>query len=101
MPLLVAAAMSVAVVLAFGIARLKFETGQDTLLDPGSKISRDNARFQSQFGGDPIGAVPLAPGGALDPAQLEEQIVQAPAFGRAGRDPHGRVARDSAAVRAS
>jgi hydrophobe/amphiphile efflux-3 (HAE3) family protein len=52
--LLVAAAMCLAVALGFGIPRLKFRTGQDTLLDPGSKISRDNARFQAQFGGDPM-----------------------------------------------
>jgi hydrophobe/amphiphile efflux-3 (HAE3) family protein len=52
--LLVAATMCGALVLAFGIARLHFETGQDTLLDPGSKISRDNARFQAPFGGDPL-----------------------------------------------
>jgi hydrophobe/amphiphile efflux-3 (HAE3) family protein len=40
--------------LAFGIPRLEFENGQDTLLDPGSKISRDNTRFQQEFGGDPM-----------------------------------------------
>jgi hydrophobe/amphiphile efflux-3 (HAE3) family protein len=40
--------------LAFGIPRLKFETGQDTLLDPSSKIARDNTRYQQQFGGDPM-----------------------------------------------
>lgn len=51
---LVAITMAAAVALAFGIPRLKFETGQDTLLDPSSKIARDNTRFQSQFGGDPL-----------------------------------------------
>ena len=40
--------------LAFGIPRLKFQTGQDTLLDPSSKIAQDNARYQQQFGGDPM-----------------------------------------------
>jgi hypothetical protein len=49
-----AIAMCVAVALAFGIPRLKFETGQDTLLDPNSKIAVDNVRFQQQFGGDPM-----------------------------------------------
>ena len=52
--LLVAGAMSLALILSLGIPRLKFRTGQDTLLDPASKISRDNLRFQSQFGGDPM-----------------------------------------------
>jgi hydrophobe/amphiphile efflux-3 (HAE3) family protein len=47
-------AVCAAVALAFGIPRLKFETGQDTLLDPSSKISIDNIRYQRQFGGDPM-----------------------------------------------
>jgi hydrophobe/amphiphile efflux-3 (HAE3) family protein len=46
--------MCVAVALSFGIPRLKFETGQETLLDPSSKLARDNDRFQSQFGGEPL-----------------------------------------------
>ncbi|HYM14927.1 MAG TPA: MMPL family transporter [Dehalococcoidia bacterium] len=49
-----AAAMCVALALAFGIPRLRFETGQNTLLDPGSKVAMDNVRFQRQFGGDPM-----------------------------------------------
>ncbi len=47
-------AMFAALALAFGIPRLKFETGQDTLLDPTSKIAVDNIRYQNQFGGDPM-----------------------------------------------
>lgn len=47
-------AMLAALVLALGIPRLKFQTGQDTLLDPGSRIAIDNQRFQRQFGGDPM-----------------------------------------------
>jgi|CXWL01.1.fsa_nt_gi hydrophobe/amphiphile efflux-3 (HAE3) family protein len=50
--LLVAATMCAAFALSFGIPRLKFDTGQDSLLDPGSKVMRDNARYQGQFGGD-------------------------------------------------
>src|SRR5438270_2694177 len=49
---LIAAAMAVAVALSFGIPRLHFQTGQDTLLDPQSKIALDNTRYQRQFGGD-------------------------------------------------
>jgi hydrophobe/amphiphile efflux-3 (HAE3) family protein len=51
---LAAIAMCTAIALAFGIPRLKFETGQDTLLNPASKISVDNIRYQRQFGGDPM-----------------------------------------------
>jgi len=47
-------AMLAALVLALGIPRLKFQTGQDTLLDPSSRIAIDNLRFQQQFGGDPM-----------------------------------------------
>ena len=64
--LLVVGAMSCAVVLSFGITRLRFETGQDTLLDPSSKISRDNARFQGPFGGDPLLILFEAPPGNAD-----------------------------------
>lgn len=51
---IVAVTVLAAAVLAFGIPRLEFRNGQDTLLDPGSKISRDNQRFQEEFGGDPM-----------------------------------------------
>jgi hydrophobe/amphiphile efflux-3 (HAE3) family protein len=51
---MVGAALCAAVALSFGIPRLKFQTGQETLLDPSSKIARDNGRFQAQFGGDPL-----------------------------------------------
>jgi hydrophobe/amphiphile efflux-3 (HAE3) family protein len=52
--LILIVAMAGAVALAFGLPRLKFQTGQDTLLNPGSKIAQDNTRFQRQFGGDPM-----------------------------------------------
>ncbi|MDP9236127.1 MAG: MMPL family transporter [Chloroflexota bacterium] len=68
--LLVAGAMCLAVALAFGIPRLKFRTGQDTLLDPNSKISRENARFQSQFGGDPMLVLFSTPADGPDIRQL-------------------------------
>ncbi len=62
--LLVAGAMCAALVLALGITRLEFQTGQETLLDPASKISRDNARFQASFGGNPLLILfETAPGG--------------------------------------
>src|SRR4051812_25076455 len=48
----IAIAMAIAIALSFGIPRLHFRTGQDTLLDPHSKIALDNTRYQRQFGGD-------------------------------------------------
>src|SRR5262245_29111955 len=48
----IAATMLAAGVLAFGIPRLEFKTGQETLINPDSKVARDSERFQSQFGGD-------------------------------------------------
>lgn len=47
-------AMALAFALSWGIPRLEFQTGQDTLLDPASTIAQDNARFQRQFGSDPM-----------------------------------------------
>lgn len=51
---LLATALCAALALSFGIPRLQFQTGQNTLLDPSSRIARDNDRFQRQFGGDPL-----------------------------------------------
>ncbi|HXK32619.1 MAG TPA: MMPL family transporter, partial [Dehalococcoidia bacterium] len=56
--------MLAAFALSWGIPRVEFQTGQDTLLDPGSKLARDNARFQSQFGGDPMLVLFEAPDGS-------------------------------------
>ena len=50
----IVATMLLALGLSFGIPRLKFETGQDRLLDPNSGLSQSNARYQAQFGGDPM-----------------------------------------------
>jgi hydrophobe/amphiphile efflux-3 (HAE3) family protein len=50
----VALAMITAFVLSWGLPRLEFQTGQDTLLDPASKLAQDNQRFQRQFGSDPM-----------------------------------------------
>jgi hydrophobe/amphiphile efflux-3 (HAE3) family protein len=49
---LVAVTMLAAFGLSFGIPRLRFETGQDSLLEPSSKVMRDNTRYQAAFGGD-------------------------------------------------
>ncbi len=41
-------------VLALGIPRIRFKTGQDTLVSSSSKVYQDNLRYQQQFGGDPM-----------------------------------------------
>lgn len=41
-------------VLAPGLTRLQFSTGQDTLLSPDSDVYQDNRRYQESFGGDPV-----------------------------------------------
>jgi hydrophobe/amphiphile efflux-3 (HAE3) family protein len=66
----VAVPLLLAVALSFGIPRLEFRTGQDTLLDPGSKIARDNVRFQQEFGGDPMLVLFETRDGATDIQQL-------------------------------
>ncbi len=38
--------------LAVGLRRLDFATGQDSYLDPSSQVAKDNARYQSLFGGE-------------------------------------------------
>ncbi len=54
-PLQVIAFVAIAAAaLAFGIPRLEFKTGQDTLISASSKVARDNERFQNEFGGDPM-----------------------------------------------
>ncbi|MHB8376242.1 MAG: efflux RND transporter permease subunit [Dehalococcoidia bacterium] len=68
--LLVVLAVVAAAALAFGIPRLKFESSQDALLDPSSQIARDNARYQRQFGGDPMLVLFEAPAGQPGIRQL-------------------------------
>lgn len=51
---LLAFAAVATIILVFGLGRLEFSTGQDTLLSPGSDVYKDNLRYQEAFGGDPI-----------------------------------------------
>jgi uncharacterized protein len=44
-------ALGVTVLLAFGLPRLTFATGQDSYLNPGTQIAIDNEQYQSLFGG--------------------------------------------------
>jgi hypothetical protein len=41
-------------VLGAGLVRLDFVTDQATLVEPGSQVYEDNARFQEAFGGEPM-----------------------------------------------
>lgn len=51
---IIAVAALATVALAFGLPRIQFRTGQDTLLSPSSQVYKDNLRYQEQFGGDPM-----------------------------------------------
>lgn len=42
----------VTITLGVGLARLDFATGQDSYIDPASKVAEDNERYQSLFGGE-------------------------------------------------
>jgi hydrophobe/amphiphile efflux-3 (HAE3) family protein len=41
-------------VLAFGIPRIQFKTGQDTIVSSSSQVYKDNLSYQETFGGDPM-----------------------------------------------
>lgn len=51
---IVAAAVVLTVGLAFGIPRIQFKTGQDTIVPSGSQVFQDNLRYQGEFGGEPM-----------------------------------------------
>jgi predicted RND superfamily exporter protein len=51
---ILAVALVATVVFAFGIPRIEFKTGQDTMVSSGSQVYQDNLRYQEQFGGDPV-----------------------------------------------
>ena len=53
----------VTVGLGFGLNKLDFATGQDSYVDPGSKVAKDNARYQSLFGGENMVALFTVPEG--------------------------------------
>jgi hypothetical protein len=52
--LIIAVALAATVVLALGVPRIRFKTGQDAFLPASSKVYQDNLRYQGQFGGDPM-----------------------------------------------
>lgn len=52
--LIAVVAVVLTAVLAVGVPRITFKTGQDTFLPESSKVYQDNLRYQTQFGGDPM-----------------------------------------------
>jgi hydrophobe/amphiphile efflux-3 (HAE3) family protein len=51
---ILAVALVATPVLALGIPRIKFKTGQDTIVSSSSQVYKDNLSYQEQFGGDPM-----------------------------------------------
>jgi hydrophobe/amphiphile efflux-3 (HAE3) family protein len=51
---LLALAVAATVGLAFGIPRLHFKTSNDTIVPSDSETYRENVRYESQFGGEPL-----------------------------------------------
>lgn len=50
----VLAVVAAVALLAVGLPRLEFVTGQDTMVDSREQVSRVNARYQDTFGGEPM-----------------------------------------------
>jgi uncharacterized protein len=50
--IVLAGVVAVTALATVGLARLDFATGQDSYIDPTSRVAIDNARYQSLFGGE-------------------------------------------------
>ena len=80
---LLAGVAAVVALLAVGLPRLEFQTGQDTMVDPGSDVYRTNEQYQETFGGEPMlvlltGDVrEMASGDALDEIRALEDDLRA------------------------
>ena len=88
--LTLALVIAVTMVLAVGLTRLDFATGQDSYIDPSSQVAKDNARYQTLFGGESMVVLfTAAPGTSIvdlfgsaniaQLAQVEQQLVASPA----------------------
>ena len=51
---ILAVALVATPVLALGIPRIRFKTGQDTIVSSSSQVYQENLRYQERFGGDPM-----------------------------------------------
>lgn len=58
-----AGVLIVTALLAIGLGKLGFATGQDSYLDPASQVARDNERYQTLFGGENMVVLFTAPEG--------------------------------------
>ena len=80
---LLAGVAAVVALLAVGLPRLEFETGQDTMVDPGSDVYRTNEQYQETFGGEPMLVLlsgdirEMAGGDALDEIRALEDDLRA------------------------
>jgi hypothetical protein len=52
--IVVAVMLVITAVLAIGLTRVEFATGQDSYLNPSSQIALDNVEFQNSFGGEQV-----------------------------------------------
>jgi hypothetical protein len=74
---------AVVALLAVGLPRLEFVTGQDTMVDPASQVYRVNERYQDTFGGEPMLVLltgdirALATGAALEEIRALEEDLRA------------------------
>lgn len=80
---LLAAVSLVIALLAVGLPKLEFLTGQDTMVDPGSDVYRTNERYQDTFGGEPMLVLftgdigEMTQGAALDEIRALEEDLRA------------------------
>jgi uncharacterized membrane protein YdfJ with MMPL/SSD domain len=58
---LLAAVAAVVALLAVGLPLLEFQTGQDTMVDPGADVYRTNERYQATFGDFAAAQLDVAP----------------------------------------
>ncbi len=82
-----AVAVVATAVLAFGVPRVQFKTGQDAFLPASSEVYQENLRYQNQFGGDPMLVLfegdilrLLSPPNIDTLRQIEEELAEDPRY---------------------
>ena len=68
--IVIAAVVVITAVLALGLTRVEFATGQDSYLNPESQTALDNVNFQDNFGGETVILLMTADGDDVDVADL-------------------------------
>lgn len=85
-----AVALVITALMALGLKQLDFATGQDSYIDPSSQVAKDNARYQTLFGGESMVVLfTAAPGKSIADlfvptnvaqfAEVEQQLGTSPA----------------------